>query len=247
MLCARSLLYMTDSNKLRYDTLLFDADGTVLDFKRSEKEALTDCLKKFGLPYSDDVVEVYSRINDDYWKKLERREIDKNRLRVARFESFCEHFGFDCDVSSLAVAYTDTLATKSYITEGADTVCRRLHSAGCRLYIITNGLKTVQNGRFNGCVLHDMFEHSFISEEIGTEKPDVRYFEAVAAAIPDFDKRRTLVIGDSLTSDIRGGIDFGLDVCWFNPFGKTAPETIVNKITYTVNKITDVADIVLEN
>lgn len=236
---------MKKIRELKYDTVLFDADGTLMDFLRSEREALTDCLKALGLPHGDGIIEVYSRINDSYWKKLERKEIEKERLKVARFETFCEHYGFECDVNALARAYTDTLATKAYLIDGAEDICHTLYDSGCRLYIITNGIKSVQDSRFHACGLAPMFEKAFISEELGFEKPDIRYFEKVESDIDNFSKSNTLVVGDSLTSDILGGINFGVDVCYFNQFGKSIPESIKEKVTYTVSRLDEIADIVL--
>ncbi len=226
----------------RYTTVLFDADNTLLDFNRSEREALLDALQGMGVPTSEDMVLAYSRINLSFWKKLERGEITKAALREARFAAFCQEFDLTLDVPALAVAYTDALATKAYLIPGAEQACHALCSHA-RLCIITNGLKSVQEGRFDRSPLKPMFSQVFISEEIGAEKPHKAYFDAVAAALPDFDPQKTLVVGDSLTSDIQGGINAGLDTCWFNPTGAPAPDGM--PITYVIARPEEVVPLVL--
>lgn len=226
----------------RYDTVLFDADNTLFDFLKSERGALIDALRHFGVEPDENMIAAYSAINEATWKRLERGEITKEELREVRFVEFCRHFGLDLDVSALAALYLERLGTKGYLLDGALEVCTAL-SHSCRLYIITNGIAAVQHGRFDGSPLLSLFEGMFISDELGAEKPTRAYFDAVAAAIPDFDPARTLVVGDSLTSDIAGGIGAGLDVCWYNPKGKTAPSDLA--ITYMVEKLEEIVPLVL--
>ena len=227
---------------VRYSTVLFDADNTLFDFYRSEREALMDALRSMGVCPTQEMVAVYSKINESMWKMLERGEITKTALREARFARFCEHYGFSLDVPQLAVRYTDFLAQKGYLMQGVYEACRAL-AESCRLYIITNGISTVQRGRFEPSVLRPFFRDLFISEELGYEKPRKEYFEAVAAAIPNFDARSTLVVGDSLTSDMQGGINAGLDTCWVNPHGKPVPADM--PITYVVKSAEEVVPLVL--
>lgn len=226
----------------RYDFLLLDADETLLDFPRAERDALCDALRVMEISPDEEMIGTYSEINNGFWKMLERGEIGKTELRTARFEAFCRHYGFQIDVPRLAVAYTDALATKGYLLPHALEVCRTL-SAHCKLYIITNGIATVQRGRFEPSPLRELVQDLFISEEIGAEKPSLAYFEAVAARIPDFDRKRALVIGDSLSSDMRGGYQAGIDTCWFNPTGKQAPADL--PITYTVSTLEALVPLVL--
>lgn len=226
---------------MKYSTLLFDADDTLLDFHRAESEALTDTLKEYHLPCDSHIIETYSEINASLWRMLERGEIEKQRLRVERFVMLLDFLGVAHDAERLAVTYTDRLADKPFIVEGADEVCRKL-SESCRMYVITNGLKSVQSKRFAASGLSGFFTRSFISEDMGYEKPDVRYFEKVSSLIPNFDRKTTLVIGDSLTSDMRGGIAFGLDTCWYNPKSKPQPENM--RINYTIGSLSELADIV---
>ena len=226
----------------RYTTLLFDADDTLLDFRRSEHEAILDAIGYMGIAPSEEMARVYSEINHAAWKRLERGEITKAELRTLRFSELCAYYGLSLDAEKFADAYISFLSKKSYLMEGALDVCRAL-APHCRMYIITNGMAIVQEGRFDPSPLRPFFADVFISEKVGAEKPSPAFFDVVAARIPDFDARDTLVIGDSLTSDIKGGILAGIDTCWFNPKGAQAPADM--PITYTVGALKDVVPLVL--
>ncbi len=227
-----------------YGTILFDADNTLLDFTRSEHDALQECLIARGLPHDDAVITRYAIINDEHWKMLERGEIGREELRISRFAVLIREYGFDCDPCALADEYLVALSGKSYLIEGAWDLCRHLHDA-CRLYLITNGNTKVQEGRFNPSPLFPLFEDIFISEQMGCAKPDKAYFDAVASRIPDFNPADTLVVGDSLSSDIQGGINAGLPTCWYNCHGKPTPEGM--KIDYIVHNLSEIEPIALGN
>ncbi len=229
---------------MRYRIALFDADNTLMDFSRSEREALSDCLCAHGLPHDDAIISRYSAINDGEWKRLERGETTRDRLRVDRFSILAHEFGFVLDPARMADDYMEALAQKSYLMEGAQALIEAL-SGHCRLFVITNGTAYVQNMRFKASPLARHFEGVFISEEIGYAKPDPAFFDHVRAAVPGFDPRRTLVVGDSLSSDIRGGIGAGLDTCWFAPHGQMPPADL--SITYTVRRLTDILPLILGN
>ena len=224
----------------KYEWLLFDADDTLLDFKLGEKRAITATFDAAGLPTDDEVIETYSKINDNLWKMLERGEVTKDRLKVLRFDQFCEHYGFDYDGAVLADAYVEHLKKQSVLLDGAEDVCRALYGK-YKMYIITNGIEAVQTARFGGCAIKEYFEKCYISDAIGVAKPKRGFFDAVAADIEGFDKSKALVIGDSLTSDIKGGVEYGIDTCWLNPTGKEVPDRM--DITYVIGDIRELLGI----
>ena len=224
----------------KYDILLFDADETLLDFGRAEHEAITATLSHFALPSNDETVSVYSRINSGLWRQLERKEIDKATLRVRRFEDFCREIGADADFKSMARFYENTLSMQAFLIDGADRMCSKL-AQKCDIYIITNGIKEIQTGRMSRSGLLPYIKGSFISEDVGFEKPDSRYFDIVKSEIPDFDRKRALVIGDSLTSDMKGGINVGIDTCWYNPKGLITELPV----TYNVSSFEEIMQIIL--
>ena len=220
----------------KYKWLLLDADDTLLDFKRAEHDALTEALKDVGFSADDETVKIYSRINDAFWKSLERGEVTKEMLRVLRFEKFLGTVGFSADTETVARNYEDHLSGKSYLIPGADEVCREL-SEKYGLYVITNGTVSIQRSRIGKCGLCPYLRDVFISEEAGAEKPKKTFFDYVSAHIPGFDPRYALVVGDSLTSDISGGAAYGMDTCFVDPDGKPVPEGM--DVTYVIRDITE--------
>lgn len=228
---------------MKYKTVLLDADGTLMDFHRSEDEAVREALKKSGICPDDEQVRTYSGINDSLWKMLERGEIRKEVLMYRRFELFCEYYGYTADAKRIGEDYKLALSTKGYLLPGAEEFCATL-SRYCRLYIVTNGVDFIQKGRYARVNLRPYIREVFISGEIGYEKPDVRYFEAVARKIPDFEKESTLIVGDSLTSDMRGGVNFGIDTCWYNPKGKEKPGDMA--LTFDARSFEEILRFVLE-
>ncbi len=228
---------------MKYRNVWFDADGTLFDFLRCESEAVRETMRDVGITPTDALVRAYSEINDGMWKMLERGEIEKSELIWKRFAVFCERFGFDADPREMATLYESRLATKCYLLDGAEALIRKLAPL-VTLDIVTNGLERVQKGRFAICPFRDCIDGLYISGELGYDKPDVRYFEAVAATHPDFCKERVLIVGDSLTSDMRGGIAFGIDTCFYNPHGKPVPDSM--PITYVANTFDDVYRIISE-
>ena len=231
---------------MRYDTVLMDADDTLLDFRRSEREALSDTMKEIGVEPTDERIRAYSEINASLWKALERGEIEKSVLLYRRFSLFAEYLELPADEERdrhMAEYYMQSLSTKGYLLDGARELCRSLYGKA-RLYIVTNGVEFIQKGRYAVCGLGDYVDGVFISGVIGHEKPSRAYFERVAAEIPDFCPEKTLMVGDSLTSDIRGGVGFGLDTCWYNPHNKSIPADLVGKITYEIHELDQLTTII---
>jgi 2-haloacid dehalogenase len=201
----------------QYDFLLFDVDNTLLDFDRAEHDAFMDCLEKFGFARDEQLLLAYSAINDRHWKMLERGEIERDVLMWKRFEAFSDECNLKpLDPHAFCDAYVDALSQKSFLLDGALEVCREL-STRYTLCAITNGNAKVQHGRFDPSPVYPYFHKTFISHEMGVDKPSQAYFDLVRAALPALDPARTLVIGDSLTSDIAGGIAWGTDSCWLCP------------------------------
>lgn len=228
---------------MKYSFLLFDADHTLFDFNKSEYLALKSALEALGCPSDDGIIERYSEINVKYWKMLERGEIDKISLKLARFIEFGREYGFEDKAEALSDLYMENLANESHLFEGALEMIAKL-SEKYRLFIITNGVKSTQDSRFGVSPITKYFENIFISELIGAEKPSVEFFNAVANGIDGFEKERAVVIGDSLSSDIKGALNFGMDCIWFNPRKKEAPEGWA--ITHNVSSFDEILKI-LEN
>ena len=203
----------------KYKYLLFDADNTLLDFTRSEDAAIRLTMSAFGITPTDELCKSYSMINDSLWKALERKEIDKNTLKTKRFELFLKENSLSADPVLMAKYYMDSLSRQSFVMDGARELLLALQG-DYEIYIITNGIGFIQRGRMGASDINGLFKKLYISEEVGFEKPDVRYFERVFEDIEGFDKERAIIIGDSLSSDIRGAVNCGVDSCFFTPGGK---------------------------
>ena len=226
---------------MRYTTVLFDADGTLLDFSRSEDEAVRETMLLAGIEPDDEKVATYSRINDGLWKMLERKEIEKNVLLYRRFELFCEHYGYSADARKMATDYMEQLSQRGYLLDGARKLLLSLQGK-VKMYIITNGVDFIQRRRYAHSGISEFFDGIFISGELGFEKPDPKYFECVESSLGVLSRESTLVVGDSLTSDIRGANNYGFDSCWYNP--KAKPLSDAAHPTYTALSFDEVYSVI---
>jgi 2-haloacid dehalogenase len=213
----------------KYSWLLFDADDTLFDFPKAEANALKWTLEQAGLPFRPEFFSLYSRFNKQVWKEFEHGEVTSLELRVKRFRLFFDETHLNADPQTVSPLYLRNLALGTDLLEGAEDVVRALKGR-CHLALVTNGLKDVQRPRLEGSALHDCFEKVFISEEVGAAKPSREYFEAVFREIGQPPKASVLLIGDSLTSDMRGGVEYGIDTCWYNPNGKTTDLPVTYEI-----------------
>lgn len=204
-----------------YEFLLFDADGTLLDFDRCEEKALRDTMAHYRLDATPENILAYHQINAALWERFNRGEIDRPFLLVDRFAQFCKKMGLSDDPAQMNRFYMGRLSQHADLLEESWEICNLLKEK-YKLYIITNGASLTQHGRFAICPLTPLFSDLFISEDMGAQKPQKAYFDLVAQSIPGFDPEKALVIGDSLSSDILGANNAHLDSCWYNPTGLPA-------------------------
>lgn len=197
-----------------YTTLLIDADETLLDFAAAEEFSIRRVCESFGIPYSAEVGRTYSEINLALWKKLEKGEVTREVIKLRRFEEFAAVTGCSAAPEDMAGLYVETLTGCGFTLKGADAACRALKEK-YRLFIVTNGIASVQKGRLTLSGLLPYFSGYFISEESGFSKPDKRFFDFVLDSVGVEDKSEVCIIGDSLTSDIQGGVNSGIDTCLF--------------------------------
>ena len=198
------------------DTILFDLDNTILDFNKAERNALKAALEHLDVSPSPRMLARYSEINLAQWKLLERGELTRPEVKDRRFRFLFHEFGIDRSPFEANRLYEQLLGNGADFVEGAEEVLRGL-SGRFRLYIVTNGTATVQKRRIENAGISPYFRDIFISQEIGANKPDKLFFDRCFLRIPDFHKDRTVIIGDSLTSDIQGGKNAGIQTVWFNP------------------------------
>lgn len=199
---------------MKYDTLLFDVDNTLLDFDANEKESFKSMILDKGEEYSEELYETYKKMNHRMWEAVERGEITIDDVLYTRFSKLMNMYRKEVD----GIEYENTY--RFYLNRGIQEM-PNVHEVlselkkNHRLYVITNGIKETQDSRMNRSGLVKYFEERFISESIGANKPSSEFFDYVKNNIDDFNPSNTLIIGDSLTSDIKGGNLAGIDTCWF--------------------------------
>lgn len=220
-----------------YRVYLFDADETLFDFRRAEGAALEIALRSFGIVCNSEILACYHHVNDALWKQLETGRITRDVLKWTRFRQLADAMRLSLEPHTANDRFMAALSTRADLIDGAADVCRSLADRGKTLCIVSNGTTSVQRPRFARSGLAPYFHTLFLSEEVGAAKPDPRFFDAVFAAFPRVDRSEMLVVGDSLSSDIAGGLAAGLDTCWFHPSGLPVPDE--PKPTFTIRSLTE--------
>ncbi len=212
--------------------ILLDLDDTILDFKKSERRALSSALKEMGIHYSEETLNRYSDINLKYWEQLEEGLLTREQVLLGRFVQLLSEIQEDASASSLRDIYENKLSKGHFFVTGAPELLRDLRG-NYRLFLVSNGTASVQKGRLESAGITDCFEQIFISQIIGAEKPSKVFFDRCFENIPGFSRRKCIIVGDSLTSDIRGGINAGIKTCWFNLRNRPRNPDIVPDYTIT--------------
>ena len=203
----------------KYTTILFDADDTLLDYKKAEHNALVKVLALYGITATKEITDRYSQINSGLWREFEDGKITKEDIRKERFVRLFGEFGFSRTptIKQINEEYLKFLGEGSALIDGAFELCSKLKDEGCELYIITNGFAPIQKKRLNESGIAGFFSDVIVSETVGSQKPFPEFFDHVFEALREKDKSKILVVGDSLGSDIQGANNVGLDCVWFNP------------------------------
>ena len=226
---------------MKYNTLLFDVDNTLLDFDANEKESFKSMILDKGEKYSEELYETYKKMNQKMWEAVERGETTIDDVLYTRFSKLMKKYDKDVD----GVDFENTY--RFYLNQGIQempnvhevlTKLKKNH----RLYVITNGIKETQDSRMNRSGLVKYFEDRFISESIGANKPSSEFFDHVKNNVLDFDPSKTLIIGDSLTSDIKGGNLYGIDTCWYCKEGTVNNTDIIP--TYEIHALDELFGII---
>ena len=204
--------------------LFLDLDDTILDFKKAEAIAIRRTMRQYGLEPTDELAARYSAVNERHWKALERGEMTRDQVVVGRFAAFFGEQGIEVDAPTVAKTYETFLSQGHFFLPGAEEAVKEKLYGKYKLYLASNGTAVVQKGRMTSADLYPYFEQSFISEEIGYNKPAKEYFEIAFSRIPGFRREECIMVGDSLTGDILGGKNAGLRTVWINPGHKTAPD-----------------------
>ena len=227
----------------KYKYLLWDIDGTILNFEKAEKRAIRTLFEKFNLgECTDEMLACYIQINKKYWKLLECGKIEKERILVERFVEFFEKEGIGTDVASeFNKAYQLALGDTIVFNDDALEIIKA-QKKNYQIIIVTNGTAIAQKKKLERSGLDKIADNIFISEEVGYEKPSIHFFERVIAETGIDDVSQAVIIGDSLTSDIQGGVNAGIDTCWYNPKEDVNDTNL--KPTYTIKNLHELCEIV---
>ncbi len=227
---------------MRYDTVLLDLDHTLFDSDTSEAEAFRQTLLNADVDNPMRLYSLYQKINVDLWSAVERGEIMPTAVKVGRFERFVDAAGIEADPRRMAEDFVTGLAENGELYSGTADVVARL-SADVRLGLITNGLSEVQRTRLTRLDIGDHFDAVTISAEVGASKPSGAIFDAAFSALGQPNPKTTLMVGDNLNSDIRGGANYGLATCWFNPKGRVLPDG--HETTYEIAHLRDLLALIV--
>lgn len=226
----------------KYTTILFDADETLLNFNKDETDALIKTLQNHSVPTTKENISIYKEVNQGLWKALERGEIDKPTLKKVRFGLFFEKIGYQTDEDTFAIneEYLHNLGDGGNLLEGAKETVEKLKAQGYDLYIVTNGIENTQKRRLTKAGILPFFTEIFVSEAIGYQKPRKEYFDYVLDHIKETDITKVLLVGDSLTSDIKGALYAGIDCAWLRHdetarYGECKPDYIISDIRDVIN------------
>ena len=203
--------------------LFLDLDDTILDFHKAERIALSKTIRSFGVEPTEEILNRYHAINKWHWEQLELGTMTRPEILVGRFAMLFRELGMEVDASQCAKVYETNLSIGHYFLPGSEEAVKRLHKK-YRLFLASNGTAVVQHGRMTSAGLYPYFEQVFVSQEIGHNKPSKAYFDACFSRIPNFDPEKAIMVGDSLSSDIKGGINAGIKTVWINPDHKSSGE-----------------------
>lgn len=218
--------------------ILFDLDDTILDFKKAERTALTKALKTMNIPVTEHILNRYSELNISQWKRLELGEISREEVKVNRYRLLFEEFGINASPEQTTAIYEDNLCIGHFFIDGAEALLEGLYGK-YNLYLVSNGAKRVQDGRLKSAGISHYFKGIFISETVGVEKPGRDFFNYCFDRIENFSHSETVIVGDSLTSDIKGGINSDIKTVWFNPHFTENNSDIIPD--YEIHALTDLS------
>lgn len=221
---------------MSYTWLLFDADGTLFAYDGAEEEALKNVFFHYDLAFNEEVASRYKQINHVMWDRLEQQTITLLQLRWQRFADLFGVLGISLDPRAFSDTYLHYLGQAASLIPGTLEFLSLLHGK-YKMAIITNGITDVQLSRIKIAGLDRYFPFVFTSEAIGVFKPARGFFDAVFEGIGNPPKESALVIGDSLSSDMAGGVGYGLDTCWYNPNG--VEDNTGLSITYEIRELSD--------
>lgn len=223
-----------------YRYLIFDLDDTLLDFQDNERKSLEIIFKKYNIPFNEQSFNQYKTINRKFWNGIEEGTIEKEKALTKRFEEFFYLYGYNINGEIVEKEYQECLTKGHKVIPNAIEILKELRFRGYKIFAGTNGVGNTQNKRLKDSKMIDLFDDIFISEEMGVEKPSLKFFQMIFDKYDYMKKEETLMIGDSLASDIKGANNFGIDCVWFNPYKKISEKQLP---TYEISSLNELIEI----
>jgi 2-haloacid dehalogenase len=225
----------------KYNTILLDVDGTLLDFNAAQRDALKKVFELHHYILDDKVKELYNEINHELWRQYEQGIISRDEVIYSRFGKLFRALGINDDGVAFEDDYQELLGQGHELIIGAIEILEKLYKTH-ELYVVTNGVTKTQFSRLKASKLDQYMKNIFVSEATGFQKPMKEYFEYCFERITNIDLKKTLIVGDSLSSDILGGNNAGIDTCWFNP--ECLDCDIEVKVDYKIKELSELYNIV---
>lgn len=226
---------------MSYELILFDADKTLFDFNKTEEFALEKAFDHHNISYDKGLhLNTYRKINESIWLEFEEKSITLEELKAKRFKRLFKTLDIEHESKDFNDVYLSYLSQGSFLIEEAEEIVSSL-SKKYRIAIITNGISSVQIPRLNNSPILPYIEEMIISEDVGYPKPNKEIFEFAFEKLGHKDKNKALIVGDSLSSDIKGGYLFGIDTCWYNPY--KIKNTGEMKPTYEIHSLRELKEI----
>lgn len=220
-----------------YKAILWDIDETLLDFSAAEDTGVRAVLEHFGQEPTDEKVEIYSRINDSLWKAFERGEVEKDEITRTRYQQFFDAIGIEGDGIEAEKLYRSHLSSSAIPVKGAKEILDYLDGR-YDMYVVTNGVSETQRNRMKISGFGKYMKDMFVSEDAGCQKPKKEFFDYCFDRMPKISKEEIIIIGDSLSSDIKGGMNAGVKTCWFNFKNAPVPEDLpITHIIYSLEEL----------
>lgn len=229
----------------KYSVIFWDLDQTLLNFDLSQRCAISRVFRHFGLAVDERMLARYDAINREYWSRLELGEADREEVLLGRFRTFFEEFGIErIDPEEINSRYQEELGSIYFYMDGAKETVLELGRRGYRQYVLTNGSAVAQAGKMKLSGLSEMTDGVFVSETIGFPKPMKAFYDACFRALPGVGRTSCIMVGDSLTSDMRGANNAGIAACWFNPEGRSNDTEV--RIDYEIRRLAQLPAILEE-
>ena len=216
-----------------------DIDNTLLDFNKCAEAAIKAAMAEFCVKFQDKIVDIFHKINNELWIKIEQGTLTKEELFKIRWNMIFEKVGIKADGEAFDTRFRELLHEGAEPVENAGEMLGYL-SEKYPVYAVSNAFHNKQAIRLEKAGMLRYIKKVFISGQVGYLKPSKEFFD-ICIKEASVEPGEVLIIGDSLTADISGGINYGLKTCWFNYKNEPLPDSI--KPDFVVNSLDEIKNL----